>query len=86
MVNSEEDGQNVQVLQEEPKQLYRAKFLKFDENRRPAYYGTWRKTSTSIRPRNPLGKDSVALLFLLYQIQHSTYFIPLYIRVNLVHE
>ena len=35
----------------------RAKFLKFDENRRPAYWGTWRKTSQSVGPRRPFGKE-----------------------------
>lgn len=35
----------------------RAKLLKFDENRRPAYWGTWRKTSQSVGPRRPFGKE-----------------------------
>lgn len=56
---SEEDGQNVQVLTDEPKKLYRAKFFKFSENRRPPYYGTWRKKSKTINARKPLAIDSV---------------------------
>lgn len=36
----------------------RAKFLKFHENRRPAYFGTWRKKSTKIKPRTPFGQDN----------------------------
>ena len=36
----------------------RAKMLKFKENYRPAYYGTWRKTSKIIKARAPLRKDT----------------------------
>lgn len=39
--------------------LYRAKFLKFKENRRPAYYGTWRKKSQKLGPRRPFVQDTV---------------------------
>lgn len=63
-MNLEEDGQNVQVLKEEPKKLYRAKFFKFSENRRPAYYGTWRKTSKTINARKPLALDSVITILM----------------------
>jgi hypothetical protein len=38
----------------------RAKLLQFDENRRPAYWGTWRKKSSVIRPTKPFEKDSVS--------------------------
>lgn len=37
----------------------RPKLLQFYENRRPPYWGTWRKSSRSIRPKNPFGKDEV---------------------------
>lgn len=37
----------------------RAKLLKFDENRRPAYWGTWRKTSQSVGPRRPFEKEVI---------------------------
>lgn len=33
------------------------KLLQFHANYRPAYYGTWRKKSRKISPRNPLKKD-----------------------------
>lgn len=39
-------------------QKLRAKFFKFHENRRPAYYGTWRKTSQFITARKPLAEDN----------------------------
>lgn len=57
----EEGGQNVQLVTEQPKKLYRAKFFKFQENRRPPYYGTWRKKSKTINPRKPLAIDSVII-------------------------
>ncbi|CAG9854361.1 unnamed protein product [Phyllotreta striolata] len=38
-------------------QRYRSKFLHFHENRRPAYYGTWRKKSRVIKPRKPFAED-----------------------------
>lgn len=56
----EEDGQGVQLIKEDPKKLYRAKFFKFHDNRRPPYYGTWRKKSETVRPRKPFGLDTVA--------------------------
>lgn len=44
------------------KQKYRAKFLHFHENRRPAYYGTWQKKSTKVKGRTPFGVDTVSFL------------------------
>ena len=35
----------------------RAKLLKFHENRRPAYWGTWTKKSRHISGRKPFGRD-----------------------------
>lgn len=35
----------------------KVKFLHFHENKRPAYYGTWRKTSKFVKPRKPFGED-----------------------------
>ncbi|KEP52986.1 putative transcription initiation factor TFIID-1 [Rhizoctonia solani 123E] len=34
-----------------------AKLFHFHENKRPAYYGTWTKSSPYIGPRRPFGKD-----------------------------
>ncbi|CAH1109183.1 unnamed protein product [Psylliodes chrysocephalus] len=42
-------------------QRHRAKFLYFHENRRPAYYGTWRKESKFVLPRKPFGEDKKLL-------------------------
>lgn len=35
----------------------RPKLLLFSENRRPAYWGTWRKTSHAVAPRRPFAKE-----------------------------
>ena len=37
----------------------RYKLLQFHMNHRPAYFGTWRKRSDLINPRNPFKKDMV---------------------------
>ncbi|XP_035732992.1 chromatin assembly factor 1 subunit A-B-like [Vespa mandarinia] len=36
----------------------RPKLLQFHENRRPPYWGTWRKQSNNINPRRPFSKDA----------------------------
>lgn len=38
---------------------YRWKLLQFDENKRPPYWGTWRKTSLYIKPKRPFACDKV---------------------------
>jgi len=35
----------------------RAKLLQFEENERPAYWGTWSKTSARVGPRRPFARD-----------------------------
>jgi chromatin assembly factor 1 subunit A len=37
------------------------KFLKFHDNHRPPYHGTWRKKSSLISPRNPFKRDESQL-------------------------
>ncbi|KAJ7419257.1 Chromatin assembly factor 1 subunit A [Willisornis vidua] len=39
----------------------RMKLLQFSENHRPAYWGTWNRSSSLIRARNPWAKDSKLL-------------------------
>ncbi|NWU10122.1 CAF1A factor, partial [Cephalopterus ornatus] len=39
----------------------RMKLLQFSENHRPAYWGTWNKSTTLIRARNPWAKDNKLL-------------------------
>ena len=43
------------------KERMKVKLLQFHENNRPAYYGTWTKTSNAITGRRPVGKDSVSV-------------------------
>ena len=40
--------------------LMKAKLLQFNENNRPPYYGTWRKKSKHICPKNPFKQDEVS--------------------------
>jgi hypothetical protein len=40
--------------------LPRPKLLQFWENRHPPYWGTWRKKSESIGPKNPFSRDEVS--------------------------
>ena len=40
--------------------IMRVKLLQFSENNRPAYYGTWRKRSKLVTPKNPYKKDEVS--------------------------
>ncbi|XP_055677413.1 chromatin assembly factor 1 subunit A [Lutzomyia longipalpis] len=49
------EGQKIEEIK--PTIKYRVKFLSFHENQRPPYYGTWRKKSSKLGPRNPFGKD-----------------------------
>lgn len=53
---------NVGESIEEPKpklEKMRAKFLKFHENQRPPYFGTWNKKSKTVTPRKPFGRDDI---------------------------
>ncbi|KAL5278331.1 CHAF1A family protein [Megaselia abdita] len=45
-------------IEEAKKKWYRSKYFRFIENRRPPFYGTWRKSSKLIGPRTPFGKDT----------------------------
>nr|CAI5853658.1 unnamed protein product [Callosobruchus analis] len=54
----ETDSDLGETVHEDKKQKFRAKFLKFHDNRRPAYFGTWRKRSHHIKPRRPLVEDT----------------------------
>ncbi|TRY71139.1 hypothetical protein TCAL_16436 [Tigriopus californicus] len=40
------------------KSKIKAKLLQFDDNLRPAYWGTWSKTSNVVGPRRPFAQDS----------------------------
>lgn len=60
LLEEEENDDNANVVDQTPVTLdkNRAKLLQFHENRRPPYWGTWRKQSKTINPRRPFTKDS----------------------------
>ncbi len=39
--------------------MIRTKLIQFGENRRPAYWGTWRKPSSFVGPRRPFEKEPI---------------------------
>ncbi|XP_050329561.1 chromatin assembly factor 1 subunit A-B isoform X1 [Bactrocera neohumeralis] len=51
-------GQAIVEETHAPIEHFRAKFYKFHENRRPPYYGTWRKRTNVIKPRRPFVQDA----------------------------
>ncbi|KAI8481803.1 Chromatin assembly factor 1, subunit A [Branchiostoma belcheri] len=55
--NSLEADDVMVVESSPPTRRVRMKLLQFHENYRPAYYGTWNKTSKQLNPRNPFKKD-----------------------------
>ncbi|KAF5290882.1 hypothetical protein FQA39_LY14562 [Lamprigera yunnana] len=56
-----EDANPGETIEEQTKIInkVKAKFFKFDGSRRPAYFGTWRKKSASIKPRKPFAVDTL---------------------------
>ena len=44
---------------EQYRRRLKCKLLQFKENFRPAYWGTWRRKSSILSPRNPFRKDEV---------------------------
>lgn len=63
-----------EILSSEPtlREKLRPKLLSFHENRRPPYWGTWRKKSVLVKPRCPFHQDQVLFKFLmLFGIIHS---------------
>ncbi|GAU97927.1 hypothetical protein RvY_09145 [Ramazzottius varieornatus] len=57
-----DDGNNtvelVEATPEKAQKPMKVKLIQFSENNRPPYYGTMRKKSKTIRPRNPFKPDS----------------------------
>ena len=54
------DMEIIEVASDVKKVTYPAKFLSFHTNYRPPYFGTWRKKSKVLTPRNPFKKDDVS--------------------------
>ncbi|XP_044727563.1 chromatin assembly factor 1 subunit A isoform X2 [Chrysoperla carnea] len=68
MVSNDQEDEDVVVVDElldadcivetAPRpQKMKVKLLQFQENRRPPYWGTWRKKSSEVKARKPLGTD-----------------------------
>ncbi|XP_066590749.1 chromatin assembly factor 1 subunit A-B-like isoform X2 [Prorops nasuta] len=57
VIEDDDNSQNFVDLTRIVEKL-RPKLLQFSGNRRPPYWGTWRKRSQSINPRNPFAKDT----------------------------
>ena len=51
--------ENGKETEKDNSHIMHVKLLQFSENYRPPYYGTWRKRSKVISPRNFLKKDEV---------------------------
>ncbi|KAI4460323.1 chromatin assembly factor 1 subunit a caf-1 subunit a [Holotrichia oblita] len=55
-----EENVGESIVEQKPKlEKMRAKFLKFHENQRPPYFGTWNKRSKKILARRPFEKDEI---------------------------
>lgn len=54
-------GEFIPVDEAKMKTTLKAKLFSFHENRRPAYYGTWQKRTSKVKPRNPFAKDDVSI-------------------------
>ena len=62
VVSDAEDEHDVMIVSLPPVSQVatgRFKLIQFHTNYRPAYYGTWRRKSKVITPRNPFRKDEV---------------------------
>ena len=64
--DEEEEEINDSFEEANTSHLYTAKLLQFSENTRPAYYGTWRKTTNKINGRKIHGLDTVRLHTLVF--------------------
>ncbi|XP_011504216.1 PREDICTED: chromatin assembly factor 1 subunit A-B [Ceratosolen solmsi marchali] len=58
IIIDEEESSNVIQASNTEVEKHRAKFFLFEENRRPPYWGTWRKISRTINPRRPFAMDT----------------------------
>lgn len=60
LIDEENDGSSNIVDRLDTVEKHRPKLLQFHENRRPPYWGTWRKRSKSVNPRKPFALDQVS--------------------------
>lgn len=64
---NDEDMNTIDSSKKNHSRKYRWKLLQFDENKRPPYWGTWRKKSLYVKPRRPFACDKVLILFITYK-------------------
>jgi len=56
----ENSNSSIEIIEPKKKvEKKKWKLLQFHQNYRPAYFGTWRKKSRKISPKNPFKKDMV---------------------------
>ncbi|KAG7197927.1 hypothetical protein KM043_016164 [Ampulex compressa] len=60
VVDEENDDTSNIVDETHDTEKQRPKLLQFAENRRPPYWGTWRKQSSCVQSRRPFSKDTVS--------------------------
>ncbi|XP_059090236.1 chromatin assembly factor 1 subunit A-B-like [Tigriopus californicus] len=58
LLNENDDKSEEDEAAQLAKSKIKAKLLQFDDNLRPAYWGTWSKTSNVVGPRRPFAQDS----------------------------
>jgi len=56
---NDEDMNKIGTSLKNNSQKCRWKLLQFDENKRPPYWGTWRKKSLYVKPKRPFACDKV---------------------------
>ena len=63
VIDDENSNSSVEIIEKKNNLSFsvglKCKLLQFHKNYRPAYYGTWRKRSKRISPKNPFKKDTV---------------------------
>jgi len=59
--DDDNDGSSNIITNTNNFEKHRQKLLQFNENRRPPYWGTWRKRSSIINSRRPFAKDKVRI-------------------------
>ncbi|XP_014483317.1 PREDICTED: chromatin assembly factor 1 subunit A-A-like [Dinoponera quadriceps] len=57
ILDEDNDGNSNIIRETHHLEKHRPKLLQFSDNRRPPYWGTWRKRSVTINPRRPFTKD-----------------------------
>ncbi|XP_032683554.1 chromatin assembly factor 1 subunit A-B [Odontomachus brunneus] len=57
ILDEDNNGNSNIIMETHHLEKHRPKLLQFDDNRRPPYWGTWRKQSNVIKPRQPFVKD-----------------------------